>query len=468
MKNTKWLLGTFSILLMVSPAGARGAGNEGAQTPASANVQVADIGVVGPGGAVMVFYRDGGDIVVRNCGTDYPKVNQRSDCKVVGKENRVPVEAFKMELKANFLILDPNKLKPLTPAELKAYENGDPNRMAQLAARKEESQKQLDRIQAFIRDRYKGNPDPQASEDLAAAKEKVEKLKAEIAAGKPGEAAIAKVNKIVEDIIAKISDGNLGNTKKDWVSVSRNGDEAFFTVLKQYDASRRAECGTDKVLNGGKREGGGTPVEVIRATWLENLIISKAHAAAFKLEDRLKDCAKLLGSTKTPPGKKPWNLVAREHDKKTGKFYETWLDTKSGKQWGDTQDKKYANDQFYAQGNDYAVKLEKRDCSDADKAKETKKDRCHVTVLEETACSSEDGVRANAGRKDFRLPTLDDFEEAEANGIRQVVPNMKDRWFRSASLYADVRGYARGFSGSNGSSHYGARASQDSVRCVAR
>ena len=156
MKNTKWLLGTFSILLMVSPAGARGAGNEGAQTPASANVQVADIGVVGPGGAVMVFYRDGGDIVVRNCGTDYPKVNQRSDCKVVGKENRVPVEAFKMELKANFLILDPNKLKPLTPAELKAYEKGDPNRMAQLAARKEESQKQLDRIQAFIRDRYKG------------------------------------------------------------------------------------------------------------------------------------------------------------------------------------------------------------------------------------------------------------------------------------------------------------------------
>ncbi len=68
-----------------------------------------------------------------------------------------------------------------------------------------------------------------------------------------------------------------------------------------------------------------------------------------------------------------------------------------------------------------------------------------------------------------RLPSKDDFIRGEANGIREVLPNMKDYWFWSSSVYSEVSDYAYGFSGSCGDLGYGD--SRDnfslSVRCVA-
>src|ERR1035438_3018505 len=77
--------------------------------------------VVGPGGEVVVYYKDGNDIVVRNCGNDYPVIKKRSDCTTVGEENRVPIAVFKRALQSQFLIDPADKLKPLTPGEVKAY-----------------------------------------------------------------------------------------------------------------------------------------------------------------------------------------------------------------------------------------------------------------------------------------------------------------------------------------------------------
>src|ERR1035437_8937640 len=44
-----------------------------------------------------------------------------------------------------------------------------------------------------------------------------------------------------------------------------------------------------------------------------------------------------------------------------------------------------------------------------------------------------------------RLPTIEEFAEAEKHGFRDILPNIEDRWFWSASLYPTGTYNARGF-----------------------
>ena len=65
------------------------------------------------------------------------------------------------------------------------------------------------------------------------------------------------------------------------------------------------------------------------------------------------------------------------------------------------------------------------------------------------------------------LPERADFERGEANDFREVLPNMKDRYFWSSSVNPNVSGYAGDFNGSSGNFVY-YRNYSDSVRCVGR
>lgn len=66
------------------------------------------------------------------------------------------------------------------------------------------------------------------------------------------------------------------------------------------------------------------------------------------------------------------------------------------------------------------------------------------------------------------LPSRADFERGEANGFREVLPNMKDRWFWSSSVYPNNSGLAYVFSGNDGVIDYGGRNNNFSVRCAGR
>src|SRR5690606_37115440 len=109
-----------------------------------------------------------------------------------------------------------------------------------------------------------------------------------------------------------------------------------------------------------------------------------------------------------------WNLVSRKRDPRTGKFYEVWKDSKSGLLWGDALDKRYS---YYN-----AIALDSKG-----------------KVISESACKSDDGKAssANIGEKTFGVPSRAEFFEAEKNGLREVVPNMRDRWFWSYSIRRD-------------------------------
>src|SRR6204780_2251937 len=56
-------------------------------------------------------------------------------------------------------------------------------------------------------------------------------------------------------------------------------------------------------------------------------------------------------------------------------------------------------------------------------------------VIHEVACPSPMGQKAEVGINDrnFSLPTRKDFDMAEKDGIREVVPNMKDSFFWTES-----------------------------------
>jgi hypothetical protein len=67
------------------------------------------------------------------------------------------------------------------------------------------------------------------------------------------------------------------------------------------------------------------------------------------------------------------------------------------------------------------------------------------------------------------LPTKEEFEEAEKHGFREVLQNIKDRWFWSSSVHPDYSDVAFVFVGSSGGVGIYYRDSLNgSARCVGR
>jgi hypothetical protein len=67
----------------------------------------------------------------------------------------------------------------------------------------------------------------------------------------------------------------------------------------------------------------------------------------------------------------------------------------------------------------------------------------------------------------WRLPSIDEYKEAEKNGIRKALPNM-NYWFWSSSMYLHYSYFRWLFMGKEGSTDGYPVGSRESVRCVAR
>jgi hypothetical protein len=84
----------------------------------------------------------------------------------------------------------------------------------------------------------------------------------------------------------------------------------------------------------------------------------------------------------------------------------------------------------------------------------------------EKACNS--SLKEVAGiNKSWRLPSKEEYEQAEISGIRQALPNM-NYWVWSSSLRNVIQDSAWLFDGSSGGDYYVNRKyNKGSVRCVA-
>jgi hypothetical protein len=346
-------------------------------------------------------------------------------------------------LRSEFAIGNADKLKSMTKDELEAYRSADMNGLKRLQGQEKELDAKLTRIKDFV---SRGAGD-KAKQDQADMEKLLADVRAQLAKGKAKGAAVKKVNDLIDEIVNKISDSTLHK-----VADGRDGDQAIFNLLQQFDASK-GECGTDAILDGREQVNPGDDDAIPGGrsdAWLLDLMIPKAMAASYTTEDRVKNCTGLPGANKTTKSGAKWNLVARSRDPKTGKYYEVWKDAQSGLLWGDRLDSKYSH--YSAVALDSTGK-----------------------VLSEYACKSNEGTRAVAGigEKKFGLPTINEYAQAEKNGVREVLPNMKDYWFWSASLdpnNTDSAQFFVGFNGDSGSGYRdgGSRGNHVSVRCVGR
>jgi hypothetical protein len=329
------------------------------------SAKVDDIGIVGPNGEVVLYYKEGSYIIVKNC--DHNTIlgattaEARTNCQ--GQANKIPLESFKRAIR-NLVSTDRlNVFEPLTPEEVEADNKDDPSTYEM-----EKMVVELDKINAFIASYGPENA------NLVRKKELVKSL----ASYATKVSAIKKINTEVEKAIKLITDDSVLTLKM----FSTDKYQFLYSVLKTFDPSKYP-CG----LSG-------------------------------SVEERIKDC-----SVQETSSKGNFVLVSRSKN-----FVEINKDTKSGLLWSDHLSSKmtYSN----------ALK----------------------------ACKDLKEMEGVAGS--WRLPSIDEYNTAESNGIRSSLPNM-NHWFWSSSVHDSDTGVALVFFGVNGNVYNIGGGDYNSVRCVA-
>lgn len=330
---------------------------------------VKDVGVIGPDGEVILYYKEGDYIIVKACDPNtilgMTPAQVRSNCQ--GKSNKVPMESFKQSLR-NLVSTDRlNVLKPLTPEEVEAYSKDGPN-SDQIDAMVIE----LEKINNFIAI-YGAE-----SANLVRKRELVKALRSQ----ETRVSAIKKINAEVEKAVNLIAD----QTKLTLTRFNSDKDQFLYTVLKQFNPNQKLPCG----LKG-------------------------------SVDERIKDCSYQLTSEK-----EGFVLVTRSKD-----FKEVHKEVSTGLLWSDRLPSTMSH-------------------YDVEKA-------CKADLKEVVGIS---GVS-------WRLPSIDEYKEADKNGIRKALPNM-NYWFWSSSVHRRNSNFAWLFDGDDGNFYVNNRNFSDSVRCVAR
>jgi len=329
---------------------------------------VKDVGVIGPDGDVILFYKDGDYIIVNNCDPNtilgLTPAQARANCQ--GKTNKVPVESFKQAIR-NLVSTDRlNVLAPLTPKEVQAYSKEGPS-----SDQMEAMVIELNKINAFITTYGAENANLVRKEELVKALRSYETRVS----------AIKKINSEVEKALNLITD----QTKLTLTKFNSDKDQFLYTVLKDFNPSAKSPCG----LKG-------------------------------SVDERIRDCSYQLTSEK-----EGFVLVTR-----TKEFKEVHKETKTGLLWGDSLPSTMT----------------------------------HYNA--EKACNADLAEVAKISEVTWRLPSKEEYEEAEKNGIRKSLPNMNYRFWSSSLLNSN---YAYFFSGNLGYTNiYNRYYEVYSVRCVAR
>ncbi|MGE3610356.1 MAG: DUF1566 domain-containing protein [Bacteriovoracaceae bacterium] len=331
---------------------------------------VKDVGVIGPEGEVILYYKEGDYIIVKACDPNtilgMTPAQARANCQ--GKSNKVPMESFKQSLR-NLVSTDLlNVLKPLTPEEVEAYSKDGPN-SDQIEAMVIE----LEKINNFIAVYGAENANLVRKEELVKA----------LRSQETRVSAIKKINAEVEKAVNLIAD----QMKLALTKFNSDKDQFLYTVLKQFSPNQKIPCG----LKG-------------------------------SVDERIKDCSYELTSEK-----EGFVLVTRSKD-----FKEVHKEVSTGLLW---------SDRLPSTMTQYSA---------------------------EKACKADLKEVAGIAGVTWRLPSKEEYEQAEKSGIRKVLPNM-NYWFWSSSVHRDYSYDAWLFSGVFGGTggDYYRNSYIFSVRCVA-
>ena len=192
----------------------------------SSFASVTDIGVIGPAGEVILYYKEGESIIVKACEQNTilgsTPIEARNNCQ--GKSNKVPVESFKQTIR-NLVSIDRlNALKPLSKEEAEAYSRDDlsPEQIEAMVI-------ELEKINHFITTYGAENANIVRKEELIKA---LQSQQTRVIALKKIIIEIEKtVNLIVDQMKLTLTKSNLDK------------DQFLYTVLKNFDPNQKFPCG---------------------------------------------------------------------------------------------------------------------------------------------------------------------------------------------------------------------------------
>lgn len=160
-------------------------------------------------GEVLIYFKDGQQIVVRNCGKNFPKIEKYGDCK--GVENRVADAAFKAVLFQELRVGEVDRVKPMTKEEINIKLAGTKTFLSQGISAQDKIS--IDKLFAGLR--------------------------AQVIDGKVNGPIFKIVNDLVDSRISSIGEDKFLYK----VLESNIGDQVIFNALRQFDASK-GQCGT--------------------------------------------------------------------------------------------------------------------------------------------------------------------------------------------------------------------------------
>lgn len=236
---------------------------------------------------VFVYQMKNGEVVFKTCPTG--KIQKNRDCVGSSFSNKVAPEYFEKVLWAPYLIVNSDKMKPLSEDEAKAFQTSGINPKEILKKRKSNLLYKLGLIEKLVSE-DKSNKN--ALKLLSRAKE-------QLISSDPSSTDVLKLNDLIKKILLNRmnSDGNPNIIKPDSPSSQ--------ALWRQFDGSL-PECGTNE-----------------------------SHT----IEQRISDCSNVLGPDSHSKKVGKWKLVARKKNEDKGKYYEVWKDTQTGLIWGDLLEK---------------------------------------------------------------------------------------------------------------------------------
>ena len=168
-----------------------------------------DVGLIGPKGEVILLYKEGDLITVKEC-VDYTILkdpSHREDCTQKPGTNEaqsVPVTEFKNRLNA-VLRLPVGNYTSLMKEKIEVYnkQKGQLDEDADLKRQQSEINSKIDRIKAFMSEYGKENVD---LEEKARLEAQLKSLDQKLAHGSTN--SIAEINQAIEDLIHKIVDSS--------------------------------------------------------------------------------------------------------------------------------------------------------------------------------------------------------------------------------------------------------------------
>lgn len=186
-----------------------------------------DAGIVGPNGEVILFYKNGENIVIQQCG-DYTVLNSRSDCKTKDGTSvaNVPVAEFKSRLKAA-LMLPVGDYSADMQKKIAVYRKGKTGNTADLLKQQEQVQAAIATIEAFINEYGAANAD---TAKLAQLRDKLASINSQLGDNAQSEAIIREINGLVDRLVDQI----IGQPKLTKFVYSKDKQGFEFNILRAY------------------------------------------------------------------------------------------------------------------------------------------------------------------------------------------------------------------------------------------